>query len=165
MVRWGSGWIHLQYITFGCLIFFVTQSSSPKHLISKLTKQQCIRLQITTHPIPLTMISPHIFLYEPYQLITNSWHKSQSKSHVQYFASPSPDVSRSPKLRVSFARTSFTFSYSLFTRAGSELVPSEGKVMQTLVGSMVGAGAAVEEGRSEMKPVAERIRPQPVRKS
>ena len=28
---------------------------------------------------------------------------------------------------------------------------------------MVGAGAAVEEGRSEMEPVADRIRPQPVR--
>ena len=53
----------------------------------------------------------------------------------------------------------FTFSYSLFTRTGSELVPSEGNV----VGSMVGAGAAVEEGRHEVEPVAERIQPQPVR--
>ena len=55
--------------------------------------------------------------------------------------------------------TSFTFSYSPFTRTGSELVPSEGNV----VGSMVGAGAAVEEGRNGVEPVAERIRPQPVR--
>ena len=55
---------------------------------------------------------------------------------------------------------SFTFSYSPFTRTGSELVPSEDKGIQTLVGSMVDAGAAVEEGRSEMEPVAERIRPQ-----
>ena len=36
--------------------------------------------------------------------------------------------------------------------------------MVTLVGSMVGPGAAVEKGRSKMKPVAERIRPQPVGK-
>ena len=34
--------------------------------------------------------------------------------------------------------------------------------MQTLVGSMVGTGVAIGEGRSEMKPVAERIRSQPV---
>ena len=63
-----------------------------------------------THPTPLT----------------NSWHNSEPKSHVQYFVSPSPDVSRSTKtsksskLRISFARTSFTFSYSPFTRTGSE---------------------------------------------
>ena len=34
--------------------------------------------------------------------------------------------------------------------------------MHALVGSMVGPRAVVEEGRSEMKPVAERIQPQPV---
>ena len=77
--------------------------------------------------------------------------------------SPSPDVSRftktskSSKLRISFACTSFNFLYSPFTRTESEPVPSEGKVMQTLVGSMMGAGAAVEEGRSETEPVANGI--------
>ena len=55
----------------------------------------------------------------------------------------------------------FTFSHSSSTRTGSELVPSE--VMYALVGSMVSPGAAVE-GRSEAKPVAERIQPQPVGK-
>ena len=34
--------------------------------------------------------------------------------------------------------------------------------MHALVGSMVDPGAAIEEVRSEMKPVAERFRPQPV---
>ena len=34
--------------------------------------------------------------------------------------------------------------------------------MHALVGSMVGPEEAVEEGRSEIKLVAERIRPQPV---
>ena len=63
------------------------------------------------------------------------------------------------RIRISFARTSFTFSCSPFTGTGSELVPSEGKVMQTLVGSMVDVGAAVEEGRSEMEPIPDRIRP------
>ena len=59
------------------------------------------------------------------------------------------------------ARSSFTFSGSPFTRTGSGFVPSEGKkVTLTLVGSMVGAGAPVEDGRSETEPVAAKIRPQ-----
>lgn len=47
------------------------------------------------------------------------------------------------------------------TRTGSGVVPSEGKkVTLTLVGSMVGAGASAEEGRSGTEPVAAKIRPQ-----
>ena len=37
--------------------------------------------------------------------------------------------------------------------------------MQTLVGSMMSAGAAVEEGKSEMEPVADRIQPQSVKQN
>ena len=67
----------------------------------------------------------------------------------------STSTSMSSRLRISFARSSSTFSGSPFTRSGRRAVPSEGmKVTLTLVVSMA---APFESGT---EPVAARTRPQ-----
>ena len=60
--------------------------------------------------------------------------KSKFRTKMTVLRYRSTKTLKSFELRISFARTSFTFSYSSSARTGSELVPSEGKV----VGSMVG---------------------------
>ena len=93
-VTWTQvGFICNACITFGYL-FFLWFASSAKRLtkasyIEAYKNNSAFQVSSTTdhtRPTPLTVIIPHVFRYEPYQLITNSWHKSQSKSHVQYFA-------------------------------------------------------------------------------
>lgn len=57
------------------------------------------------------------------------WH------HQTFFRSTKLKAKNWP--RIPFTRTSFTFSYSPFIKTGGEPVPSEGKVMQSLIGSII----------------------------